>query len=137
MKRPSCKWKGQTAPMKHLPEGAGSPISRMPQQQKAGYNQYTSPNLCLFGLNEIGRYSHSWYPVFLLFQVSSQTGRLFSQTIKFVQLCSSILSFTSVKYLGNSFSQFLYDFLIETSVIPSKSAISLCVFTALNLNPKM
>jgi hypothetical protein len=32
--------------MKYLPEGAGSPISRMPQQQKAGYVQYTSPNLC-------------------------------------------------------------------------------------------
>jgi hypothetical protein len=29
--------------MKSLPEGAGSPISRMPQQQKAGYGQYTSP----------------------------------------------------------------------------------------------
>ena len=29
--------------MKPLPEGAGSPISRMPQQQKAGYGQHTSP----------------------------------------------------------------------------------------------
>jgi len=33
--------------MKNLPEGAGSPISRMPQQQKAGYGQYTSPFPCL------------------------------------------------------------------------------------------
>jgi hypothetical protein len=31
--------------MKYLPEGAGSPISRMPQQQKAGYCQYTSPRV--------------------------------------------------------------------------------------------
>jgi hypothetical protein len=31
--------------MKNLPEGAGSPISRMPQEQKAGYSQHTSPIL--------------------------------------------------------------------------------------------
>jgi integrase len=30
--------------MRNLPEGAGSPISRMPQQQKAGYVQHTSPH---------------------------------------------------------------------------------------------
>jgi hypothetical protein len=33
--------------MKNLPEGAGSPISRMPQQQKAGYGQHTSPIYCI------------------------------------------------------------------------------------------
>jgi hypothetical protein len=33
--------------MKNLPEGAGSPISRMPQQQKAGYNQHTTPKINL------------------------------------------------------------------------------------------
>jgi len=31
--------------MRYLPGGAGSPISRMPQQQKAGYVQHTSPFL--------------------------------------------------------------------------------------------
>jgi hypothetical protein len=37
--------------MKYLPEGAGSPISRMPQQQKAGYGQYTNPFLASKGFH--------------------------------------------------------------------------------------
>ena len=44
MKRPSCKWKGQTVADDQSTGGAGSPISRMPQHKlKAGYVQDASP----------------------------------------------------------------------------------------------
>jgi hypothetical protein len=33
--------------MKHLPEGAGSQISRMPQTKEGSYNQQTTPILLI------------------------------------------------------------------------------------------
>lgn len=40
-----------------------------------------------------------------------------------------------MKNCGNSFNQLLYDFLIKTSVVQRKSAISLWVLGSQNLNP--
>ncbi len=43
MKRPSCKWKGQTVADDRSTGGAGSPISRMPQSTKGGLRPTHQP----------------------------------------------------------------------------------------------
>jgi hypothetical protein len=43
MKRPSCKWKGQTVANEESTQGAGSPISRMPQTTEGGLQPTHQP----------------------------------------------------------------------------------------------
>jgi len=43
VKRPPCKWKGQTDADEESTQSAGSPISQMLPKQKAGYSQHASP----------------------------------------------------------------------------------------------
>ena len=47
VKRPSCKWKGQTVADDKSTGGAGSPISRMPQSTKGGLRPTHQPILLI------------------------------------------------------------------------------------------
>src|SRR3990170_5343754 len=47
LKRPSCKWKGQTVADDRSTGGAGSPISRMPQLTKGGLRPTHQPILLI------------------------------------------------------------------------------------------
>jgi len=48
MKRPSCKWKGQTDADEESTGSAGSPISRMPQKTKGGLQPTRQPSTAVY-----------------------------------------------------------------------------------------